>query len=66
MPCAIVPARAAVTIENDNVTFGHNLDESGLARQGNTWRSGDGVAAVTLDVNGNAASFSLYRDGGCS
>ncbi len=64
--CVPDSVTVAVTIEDDNVTFGHNLDESGLARQGNTWRSGDGVAAVTLDLNGNAASFSLNPDGGCS
>lgn len=56
----------AITIEDDNITFGHNLDESGLTRAGNTWHSGDGAAAVTLVVNGNAASFSLNPDGGCS
>ena len=56
----------AITIEDDNVTFSHNLGESGLTREGDTWRSGSGTAAVTLDVDGNAASFSLNPEGGCS
>jgi len=64
--CVPVSVVVAITIEDDNVTFSHNLDESGLTREGDTWRSGPGMAAVTLDVDGNAASFSLNPDGGCS
>jgi hypothetical protein len=56
----------AITIEEGNITFSHNLDESGLARSGDTWRSGTGDAAITLDVEGNAASFNLNPDGGSS
>jgi hypothetical protein len=56
----------AITIEEGNITFSHNLDESGLARSGDTWRSGTGDAAITLDVEGNAASFNLNPEGGCS
>ena len=56
----------AITISEQNITFSHNLDESGLSREGDTWRSGTGDAAVTLDVSGNAASFALNPDGGCS
>lgn len=56
----------AITIEDANVTFSHNLDERGLTRQGDTWRSGEGTSAVTLDVEGNATSFELNPDGGCS
>jgi hypothetical protein len=56
----------AITISDENITFSHNLGESGLTRQGDTWRSGTGDAAITLDVSGNAASFSLNPDGGCS
>lgn len=56
-----------ITLEEDNVTFSDNLDDSGLARDGDTWRSGDGAdPAVTLRVNGNAASFTLNPEGGCS
>ena len=57
----------AITIEEDNVTFSDNLDDSGLTRDGDTWRGGDGASpAVTLRVNGNAASFTLNPEGGCA
>jgi hypothetical protein len=55
----------AITIEDDNVTFSHNLDDLGLSRQGNTWSTGDGEADVSLAIDGNAASFSLNPEGGC-
>ena len=63
--CAADGVAIAITIEDPNVTFSHNLDDSGLSRSGDTWRSGDGDAAVVLDVNGNAGSFTLNPDGGC-
>lgn len=50
---------------NNNITFSHNLDDVGLSRQGDTWRSGDGPADVVLDIEGNAASLT-YTSGGCS
>jgi len=56
----------AITISEENITFSHNLDESGLSRDGDTWSSGSGDAAITLDVSGNAASFTFNPDGGCS
>ncbi|HEX5040476.1 MAG TPA: DUF5668 domain-containing protein [Candidatus Limnocylindria bacterium] len=56
----------AITISEENITFSHNLDESGLSRNGDTWSGGTGDAAVTLDVSGNAASFTFNPDGGCS
>jgi hypothetical protein len=56
----------AITIGDDNITFTHDLDESGLERQGDTWRSGGGTAAVTLEISGNAASLSLNPEEGCS
>jgi hypothetical protein len=56
----------AITIDDENVTFSHNLDESGLTRTGDTWSSGDGEPQLRLDVSGNAASFSLNPDGGCT
>lgn len=58
-------AAFAITLETDNITFSHNLDDSGLTRQGDTWSGGDGTAAITLRVEGNAASFTLNPDGGC-
>lgn len=63
--CAPDDAAIEITIEDPNVTFSHNLDDSGLSRSGDTWRSGDGDADVVLDVNGNAGSFTLNPDGGC-
>ena len=56
----------AITIEEDNVTFSDNLDDSGLTRDGDTWRGGGATPAVSLQVNGNAASFTLNPEGGCS
>jgi hypothetical protein len=56
----------ALTIEDDNITFSHDLDEGGLERQGDTWRGGGGTAAVTLEISGNAASLSLNPEEGCS
>ena len=55
----------AITIEDENVTFSHNLDELGLTRQGDTWSSGEGDAAIRIDVNGNAASLTLNPEEGC-
>ncbi len=59
-------AAFSITVEDDNITFSHNLDESGLTRNGDTWSSGTGAAAITLTVDGNAASFTLNPEGGCS
>jgi hypothetical protein len=63
-----VPADAGLRIEvNDQITFGHNLDDRGLTRNGNTWiRAGaaDGPQ-IDLGVEGNAASFTLDPEGGC-
>lgn len=56
----------AITVNDSNITFSHNLDDSGLDRSGDTWRSGDGDADVTLDIEGNAASFTYNPTGGCS
>ncbi len=55
----------AITMTDDNVTFSHNLDDLGLTREGDVWRSGSGDA-IALSVEGNAASFTLNPDGGCS
>ena len=63
--CAPNEAAIAITIEGENVTFSHNLDEAGLTRQGDTWSSGTGEADIRLDVNGNAASFTLNPEGEC-
>lgn len=63
--CAPDGVSFAITIEDSNITFSHNLDESGLDRSGDTWRSGDGSPAIEIDVEGNAGSFTLNPDGGC-
>lgn len=55
----------AITMSDDNVTFSHNLDERGMTRQGDVWRLGTGDA-VSLSVEGNAASFTLNPEEGCS
>lgn len=55
-----------ITVEDANITFSHDLDESGLSQSGDTWRSEDGAADVRLSLEGNAASFSYNPDGGCS
>jgi Domain of unknown function (DUF5668)/Putative adhesin len=55
----------SITIQTDNVSFSHNLDESGLTQDGDTWASGEGEADITLSVDGNAASFDLNPEGGC-
>jgi hypothetical protein len=55
-----------ITVNDSNITFSHNLDDSGLDRSGDTWRSGEGPADVILEVEGNAASFTYNPTGGCS
>ena len=57
----------AITLADDNITFSHNLDDSGLIREGDTWVTGDdAVPSITLQVDGNAASFTLNPEDGCS
>jgi hypothetical protein len=66
--CLTEDADAAITLNDDNVTFSHNLDDLGLSRSGDTWRwgSGTGTPAIALEVEGNAASFTLNPEGGCA
>ena len=64
--CVADGAAFSITVETDNITFSHNLDESNLTRNGETWSSGTGTAAITLAVEGNAASFTLNPEGGCA
>ena len=63
--CAPDDVGLSITISDDNPTFSHNLDELDLARDGDVWRRGAGDA-VTLSVEGNASSFTLNPDGGCT
>ena len=64
--CVADGTSVEITVEEGNITFSHNLDDSGLTRSGDTWRSGSGTADVRLRVEGNAASFTYDPDGGCS
>lgn len=66
-----VPDEAAlrITVADANFTFSHNLDNSGLTRSGDSWTSDafDGADTfIDLRLEGNAASFTLNPDGGCS
>jgi hypothetical protein len=63
--CAPDGIGLAITLSEDNASFSHNLDELGMTREGDVWRSGTGDA-ITLSVEGNAASFTLNPDGGCT
>jgi len=54
---------------NANITFSHNLDELGLSRVGDTWSTAgfaDADDQVSIQIDGNAASFALNPEGGCS
>jgi hypothetical protein len=64
--CAPEGVAIEISVEDANITFSHDLDESNLSRSGDTWSSGDGPADVRLSLDGNAASFSYNPDGGCS
>jgi hypothetical protein len=63
------PDAALRFIVSANVTFSHNLDDRGLTESGDTWTSNGFAGAATaidLRLEGNAASFTLNPDGGCS
>lgn len=64
--CVAAGTAIEITLIDSNITFSHNLDDSGLDRSGDTWRSGDGPADVTLEIEGNAARFTYNPTGGCS
>lgn len=63
--CAPDDVIVAITMEDENFTFSHNLDDRGLTRAGDTWTNGDGDAALRLNVDGNAVRFTLNPEGGC-
>lgn len=56
----------------ENITFSHNLADSNLGRDGDTWffvpshPPGAVVSVVDLHITGNAGSFTLNPEGGCS
>jgi hypothetical protein len=64
--CAPEDATLRFRVE-DQLTFGHDLDDRGLSRNGDVWtREGSvGSAVIDLAIDGNAANFSLDPDGGC-
>jgi hypothetical protein len=64
--CVADGTAVEITVNDANITFSHNLDDSGLDRSGDTWRSGDGSPDVTLEIEGNAARFTYNPTGGCS
>lgn len=64
--CVVDDAAVEIDLDDPNVTFSHNLDERGFTASGDTWRSGSGTPAIRLTVDGNAASFTVNPEGGCS
>lgn len=60
----------ALRITTDaNITFSTNLDETDLTKTGNTWSTADYEGAsrqVRIQLSGNAGSFALNPEGGCS
>ena len=54
---------------SSNITFSHNLEDSDLVRTADTWSTpgfADRADQVIIDLQGNAASFTLNPDGGCA
>lgn len=62
-----VPADVGLRLRvEDQLTFGHNLDDGGLTQDGDEWsRDGTSGAVIELDIEGNAASLTLDPEGGC-
>lgn len=69
--CAPAPVAFRFTVK-ENLTFSHNLEESGLGHDGDVWSysppvpSGAVVSFMDLHIEGNAGSFTLNPEGGCS
>ncbi len=56
-------------VMNESVAFSNNLEGSDLVRSGDTWSTSgyaDAANQVELRVTGNAGSFTLNPEGGCS
>lgn len=61
-----VPPEATLQFEvTDQLTFATNLKDRGLIQSGETWTRDGSGATIDLEVDGNAASFTLDPDGGC-
>ena len=52
------------TVE-EQLTFATNLDEAGLAQDGETWTRGGSGPEIALHIEGNAASLTLNPEDGC-
>jgi hypothetical protein len=66
--CTDPAAGLRITVEA-NVTFAHNLDDSGMQQAGETYTSdnfGSTTRTIDLELEGNAASFSLNPEEGCA
>lgn len=66
--CIAEGVALAVTTSS-NITFSHNLDESDLQQVGDTWSTAgyaDATDRVEIQLDGNAGSFTLNPEGGCS
>lgn len=66
--CAI-SGTALRLVMTESVAFSHNLEKSGLVRSGDTWSTSgyaDATNQIELRVTGNAGSFALNPEGGCS
>jgi hypothetical protein len=62
-----VPPDAALRLHvNDQLTFVTNLADRGLEQSGTTWtRTGTSGTTIDLQIQGNAAAFTLDPTGGC-
>lgn len=63
------PGLALRLAMTESVAFSHNLEGSDLVRSGDTWSTSgyaDAAHQVELRVTGNAGSFTLNPEGGCS
>jgi hypothetical protein len=66
--CTTHDVALRITLTDANA-FGDNLADSGLERSGDTWSTSgwaDADLLVTVTVSGNAGSFDLNPEGGCS
>jgi len=62
--CVPIDAELRLRVR-DQLTFGQNLADRGLTRNGETWTRAGSGALIDLDIEGNAASLTLDPDGGC-
>jgi hypothetical protein len=52
-------------VVEENITFGHNLDDRGLRHEGTVWTRPGSGDTITLQVEGNASSLDLDPEEGC-